>query len=64
MERHGFVSLGKTEEWQIQLYLISAERRIEHPAEALLAGEAGRALLGRRKKVRAPTVGKAARRKI
>lgn len=55
IERYGFVSLGKTEECQIQLYLISAERRIEHPAVALLAREAGRALFGRRKKVSAPT---------
>jgi LysR family transcriptional activator of nhaA len=40
IERYGFVSLGKTDQCQIQLYLISAERRIEHPAVALLAREA------------------------
>lgn len=37
IERYGFVSLGKTEQCQIQLHLITAERRIEHPAVALLA---------------------------
>ena len=36
IERYGFVSLGRTDECQIQLYLITAERRIEHPAVALL----------------------------
>jgi LysR family transcriptional activator of nhaA len=40
IERYGFVSLGRTEECQIQLYLITAERRIEHPVVALLAREA------------------------
>ena len=53
IERYGFVSLGKTEECQIQLYLISAERRIEHPAVALLAREAGRALIARRRRAKA-----------
>ncbi len=54
IERYGFVSLGRTEECQIQLYLITAERRIEHPAVALLAREAGRALIGRKRKGKAP----------
>jgi LysR family transcriptional activator of nhaA len=64
IERYGFVTLGRTEECRIQLYLIAAERRIEHPAVALLAREAGRALIGRRKKVTAPSVRKAARPKM
>ncbi len=50
IERYGFVVLGRTEECQTQLYLITAERRIEHPAVALLAREAGRALIGRGRK--------------
>ena len=37
VERYGFVSLGRTEACRIELYLITAERRIEHPAVALLA---------------------------
>lgn len=36
IERYGFVALGRTTECQVQLYLITAERRIEHPAIALL----------------------------
>jgi LysR family transcriptional activator of nhaA len=47
IERYGFVPLGKTTECQIHLYLITAERRIEHPALALLANEAGRAFVGK-----------------
>ena len=54
IERYGFVSLGRTDECQINLYLITAERRIEHPAVSLLAREAGRALLGGRRKGKAP----------
>ena len=50
IERYGFVPVGRTTECQIQLYLITAERRIEHPVVALLAREAGRTLIGRRKK--------------
>jgi len=49
IERYGFVPLGRTDKCQIQLYLITAERRIEHPAVAVLAREAGRALIGRRR---------------
>lgn len=52
IERYGFVSVGRTEECQTQLYLITAERRIEHPVVALLAGEIGKARSGRRKKQR------------
>jgi LysR family transcriptional activator of nhaA len=54
IKRYGFVAVGRTEEIQIQLYLISAERRIEHPAVALLAREAGRGLIGRRRKAKHP----------
>lgn len=61
IERYGFVSVGRTDECQIQLHLISAERRIEHPAVALLAREAGRALIGRRRKVAKSSAGKAAK---
>jgi LysR family transcriptional activator of nhaA len=38
--RYGFVCLGKAESCKLQLYLISAERRIEHPAVQLLVSEA------------------------
>ncbi len=37
IERYGFVSIGKTTDCLVQLYLITAERRIEHPGVALLA---------------------------
>lgn len=37
VERYGFVTLGRTAECRVELYLITAERRIEHPAVALLA---------------------------
>lgn len=53
IERYGFVALGRTEECQIRLYLITAERRIEHPAVKLLAREVGGALGGRKRKARA-----------
>lgn len=36
-ERYGFVALGRTEACQVHLHLITAERRIQHPALALLA---------------------------
>ena len=52
IERYGFVSIGKTEECQTQLYLITAERRIEHPVVALLAREASRAFSGRRRRAK------------
>ncbi len=52
VERYGFVTLGRTEEYRLQLYLISAERRIEHPAVALLAREAGRASIAQRRKAK------------
>ncbi len=54
IERYGFVSVGRTDECQVQLYLISAERRLEHPVVALLAREAGQAAVGRRRR-KAPT---------
>ncbi len=54
IERYGFVSVGRTDECQVQLYLISAERRLEHPVVALLAREAGQAAVGRRQR-KAPT---------
>jgi LysR family transcriptional regulator, transcriptional activator of nhaA len=37
MKRFGFVSLGATDECVLWLYLITVERRIEHPAIALIA---------------------------
>jgi LysR family transcriptional regulator, transcriptional activator of nhaA len=52
IERYGFVSVGQTEECQIQFYLISAERRIEHPAVALLVGEAAKASIAQRRKAK------------
>ncbi len=54
IERYGFVSLGRTDECAIQLYLITAERRIEHPTVALLAREGGKALITRKRKGNAP----------
>ncbi len=50
IERYGFVSVGRTDECQVQLYLITGERRIEHPVVALLAREAGQAAVGRRRR--------------
>jgi LysR family transcriptional activator of nhaA len=58
IERYGFVSIGKTEECKIQLHLITAERRLEHPAVAILAREAGRALIAGKRETKskeAPT---------
>lgn len=52
VERYGFVSVGKTDECQTQLYLITAERRIEHPVVAMVAREAGQALSGRGRKAK------------
>ncbi len=37
IERYSFVALGKTDACKVQLHLITAERRIEHPAVAMLA---------------------------
>ncbi len=37
MNRYGFVALGRTNACVVQLHLITAERRIEHPGVALLA---------------------------
>jgi LysR family transcriptional activator of nhaA len=47
MERYSYVSLGKTESCRMQLFLITAERRIEHPAVVLLARAAGQGSIGR-----------------
>jgi LysR family transcriptional activator of nhaA len=44
IERYGFVSVGKTVECLIELYLITPERRIVHPGVALLVEEAARSL--------------------
>ena len=57
VERYGFVSIGRTQECQIQLHLITAERRIEHPAMTLLLGQrlpAGHRPNGRQPNRRSP----------
>ncbi len=51
IERYGFVSLGHTDDCKIQLHIITAERRIENPAVALLARETHGARKAPRKKV-------------
>jgi LysR family transcriptional activator of nhaA len=48
IERYGFVALGRTTACSVQLHLITAERRIEHPGVARLA----RAIQVRRRKGR------------
>lgn len=48
VERFGYITLGRTEECRIQLYLITPERRIGHPALVTLAKQAGCALAARR----------------
>ena len=52
IERYGFLSLGQTAECQLQTYLITAERRMEHPGLALLAREAERTALGTKRATR------------
>ena len=47
VERYGFQILGKTEVCRIHLYLITAERRIEHPVVVAIAKKAGEALTRR-----------------
>ena len=47
-ERYGFVALGRTNACAVQLHLITAERRIEHPGVALLA----RAIVRPRRKIK------------
>lgn len=37
IERYGFIALGRTEEIQAHLFLITAERRLDHPAVLVLA---------------------------
>jgi len=41
VERYGFVGVGQTKACSLQLHLITAECRIEHPGVALLAREIG-----------------------
>ena len=50
VERFGFEVLGRTEDCRIHLYLVTPERRLEHPALVTLAREAGEALAVRRAK--------------
>ncbi len=47
IERYGFVPLGKTDECQTQLYLITAERRLDHPIVQALARHASTSLAHR-----------------
>ncbi len=61
IERYGFIPLGRTGECQIQLYLITAERRIEHPAVVLLVNEAGRSRIGRRRKAKSSRTSRSSR---
>ncbi len=49
MERYGFVALGRAGDCRMPFYLITGERRIEHPAVALLARETGPSLTERRR---------------
>ena len=48
IERFGFSVLGRTEDCRIHLYLLTPERRIEHPALVTLARQAEEALTMRR----------------
>lgn len=58
IERYGFARLGRTEECRIALYLISAERRIEHPAvNLLIQTTAARSSASRRRRRGLPGVG-------
>jgi LysR family transcriptional activator of nhaA len=50
MERYGFVALGKTESCQTQLFLITAERHIDHPAVVFLREGAMQEVVRRRNK--------------
>jgi LysR family transcriptional regulator, transcriptional activator of nhaA len=57
VERYGYEILGRTEDCRTHLYLLTAERRLEHPAVATLAMLATESLARRghtRKKVRQP----------
>ena len=51
VERYGYEILGRTEDCRTHLYLLTAERRLEHPAVAALAALAIETL-ARRKDVR------------
>lgn len=57
VERYGFEVLGRTEECRAQLFLITAERRIEHPVLVTVAEHASAALArrhGTKKKTKSP----------
>ncbi|MEK0447267.1 MAG: hypothetical protein RLZZ399_2588 [Verrucomicrobiota bacterium] len=60
VERHGFVPIGQTEECRIELYLITGERRIEHPGVVLLASEALRGPLAAKRGVERANAGRGA----
>ena len=47
IERYGFTALGRTQACRFELHLITAERRIEHPAVSLLASSGKRSHRGR-----------------
>lgn len=42
IERYGFTALGRTQACRFELHLITAERRIEHPAVSLMASSGKR----------------------
>lgn len=54
IERYGFVSLGRTEECQTSLYIITAERRLDHPVVVVLAHRATQEVAARKKRVKKP----------
>lgn len=54
VERYGFSVIGRTEECRTHLYLITAERRIEHPAVTLLAREGTRVMIRGHRQARNP----------
>jgi len=56
IERYGFVPLGKTEACQTRLYLITAERRVDHPVVQALARHAATSLSHRKSGRRRKTV--------
>lgn len=50
IERYGFKVLGRTRDCQVQLFLITAERRLQHPVVATLAEAAKRSMQPRPRK--------------
>lgn len=54
IERYGFVSLGRTEDCQTSLYLLTAERRLDHPAVVVLARHATQEVAARRRRTKSP----------